>query len=74
MILPASHDISVMEANSEGNMFLPKGTGVWENYYSGLYAYEDLGYRTAVVVHDDFDWGETAITGFTRSLKKVVGK
>ena len=44
------HPKAVLETGA-GYAFLPKGTMAGSSYYAGVYAYEELGYRTATVLH-----------------------
>ncbi|OGP65070.1 MAG: hypothetical protein A2170_16705, partial [Deltaproteobacteria bacterium RBG_13_53_10] len=71
-ILPNGHSIGIMK-KSAGNLFMLKGSHFGENYYSGVYAYEDRGYRTAVVLHDDFVGGEELSGGFVKAFKERGG-
>lgn len=71
-ILPNGHSIGILKRGA-GNLFMLKGSNMGENYYSGVYAYEDLGYRTAVVLHDDFIGGEELAGGFVEAFKERGG-
>ena len=71
-ILPNGHSIGVLKSGA-GNVFMLRGSHLGENYYSGVYAYEDLGYRTAVVLHDDFVGGEELSGGFVKAFQERGG-
>jgi branched-chain amino acid transport system substrate-binding protein len=51
------------EAKLGDNIFQPHGTLQFSGYLAGEYAAKVLGYKTAVVIHDDFSGGETLAQG-----------
>ena len=71
-IIPSGQTMGVIQAGA-GNEFLLRGTFSGNAYYSGVYAYEDRGYRTAVVMYDDFVTGEAFVTGFTKPFEERGG-
>lgn len=58
---------------SAGNLYWPRGTHCASSYYSGVYAAGVLGYRTAVVLHDDFSTGQNQVQGFTGGFTENGG-
>lgn len=71
-ILVSGQPVEVIKAGG-GAVFLMRGTFTGNAYYSGVYAYDDLGYRSAVVMYDDFVTGETFINGFTKPFTEKGG-
>lgn len=56
-----------------GNTFLHFGTLEGLGYPLGLYAYDELGYRTATVIHDDFVAGEDFAGGTMKGFEARGG-
>ncbi|MBW2609479.1 MAG: ABC transporter substrate-binding protein [Deltaproteobacteria bacterium] len=57
-----------------GNVYLPKGTLRGRSYPLGYYAYDKMGARTAVVIHDDFASGEDFADGAMDAFVSRGGK
>jgi len=72
LVIPSGQIMDVINAGA-GNVFLIRGTFSGNAYYSGVYAYEDLGYRTAVVLYDDFATGEAFAKGFIEPFEERGG-
>lgn len=50
------------------------GTGPQMTYAMGLYAYEELGYRTATTIATDYEAGYAYMSGFTQGFTDSGGK
>jgi len=57
-----------------GNVYLSKGTLRGRSFPAGYYAYDKLGARTAVVIHDDFASGEDFANGGMDAFVSRGGK
>lgn len=55
------------------NIFLPFGTEDGLSYYVGLYAYDKLGSKTAIVVYEDFLAGVNMTQGAAKIFEKKGG-
>lgn len=56
-----------------GNFFMTLGTMLGSSYYLGHYAFDELGYRTATVLHDDYVGGQEYMQGFIEGFKEKGG-
>lgn len=72
VVFVSCQPMAVVETGG-GYAFLPKGTMEWSSYYAGVYAYEEMGYRTATVLHDDYSSGEALTIGFIRAFEERGG-
>jgi len=66
------HPKEVIDSGA-GYAFLPKGTMPGASYYAGVYAYEEMGYRTATVLYDDYATGEALTIGFIEAFEERGG-
>jgi len=48
--------------------FYPAGSSRGDSYPSGLFAYDELGARTAAIIHQDYLYGEQVRDGFTAAF------
>jgi branched-chain amino acid transport system substrate-binding protein len=55
------------------NIFLPFGTERGEGWRAGQYAYDKLGYKTAVTIHEDFVSGTDSIGAAETAFQKQGG-
>jgi branched-chain amino acid transport system substrate-binding protein len=58
---------------SPNNVVLPTGTLAGSTYPTGLYAYDERGYRTATILYSDYIAGEEFIGGFVEGFQSRGG-
>ncbi len=71
-ILWMSKPIQVLKLGGN-NIYLPWGTDAAIGYRAGLYAYSKLGFKTAVVVYEDFVSGKSYCDSSTEAFQKLGG-
>lgn len=72
ILVPSGGIIDVLETCPD-NWFMIRGTFAGNAYYSGVYAYEEMGARTAVILYNDFATGETFADGFVQPFEDRGG-
>lgn len=72
IICPSGGIIDVIETCPD-NFFLTRGTFAGNAYYSGVYAYEEMEARTAVILYNDFATGESFLSGFVTPFEEMGG-
>ena len=68
-----THPLAIVRMGG-GNVFLPFGTMIANSDHLGTYVYENLGYRTATLIFDDYVAGEDNTRGFVESFRRSGGK
>jgi branched-chain amino acid transport system substrate-binding protein len=70
LFMPKSKTILDLGAN---NFYLPFGTNLGTGYYSGLYASQKLGFKTATVIHQDMVGAMEFVNGSIAGFEKGGG-
>jgi len=72
-ILFMSKPIQILSLGGN-NIYVPWGTDAGIGYRAGLYAYNKLGFKTAVTVYEDFVSGKSYSDSSTEAFQKLGGK
>jgi branched-chain amino acid transport system substrate-binding protein len=63
----------VLQGATNNNVFLPMGTDVSTGYYTGLYEYDKLGYKTTTAILEDMVSGWDKVGAAETAFKKEGG-